>query len=216
MLWGFSFSFILIFAFLVQNWRRSQVSEVKELIPNCLLTRAPLVFIPGKRSLFYFLAYWNEIPHWLASHGYEVFLMPLPWSNDKKRMQAFRKFLAMKSQNKEFFHLFLDQSSLAMVKTLLSQESFDCLVSVTLVGTSLSTDKNPFARPSIPIEEMEMPGTNSKTPLFWLLHLFWTSQVQSLAHLGWKMTGSQGQALLERAQFLAERDLLQNQRSPNL
>lgn len=216
MLWGLGTSFLLIFAFLVQNWQRARLTEVKELKPNCLLTRHPLVFISGKRSLFYFLAYWNEIPHWLASHGYEVFHLPLPWKNSRKRKQSLQNFLTQKSASGERFHLFLDQSSYNIVKALLQSQDFSCLASVTLIGKETSTEAALAPQSTMPIEELELPSSDHKKPVFWLLHLLWTSQSLSLSQLGWKMARSQGDYLLERIQFLAERDLLQKQRSPRL
>lgn len=216
MLWGIGFSLAVIFAFVFSNWKRSQPKPVAELKPNCLLTTHPLVFITGQRSLFYFLAYWNEIPHWLASHGYEVFHFHLPWKKQQQE-RILLQFLLQKSRSQGRFHLFVDQSSLSIIKSLLEKHDFDCLASVTLVGHEQDSDITLKPRLSIPIEEIQLPeSSNQKKPIFWTLHQLWTTQEQSISQLGWNLTREQGYVLLDRTQFLAERDLLQGQRSPTL
>lgn len=216
MIWGLTAGTILILTFLALNWKRARLDEVKELIPNCLLTTYPLVFVPGHRSLFYFLAYWNQIPHWLASHGYEVFHLPMPWKGSEKRKQALAKFLKEKSQSGEVFHLFIDESSLPEMTALLEDESYDCLASVTLIGQHRPTAHLLKPRLRHAIEELELPMTAKGTPVFWRLHQLWTLQTISLSQLGWKLDRPQGEEILKRAQFLAERDLIQRPRSPNL
>lgn len=59
----------------------------KELVPNCLLTKSPVIFVTGPRSLFYFRHYWNDLPPYLVAHGYDVRLLRLPWSNQKQRQE---------------------------------------------------------------------------------------------------------------------------------
>lgn len=208
-------SLVFLFALAYQNWKRAQISEVKDLIPNCLLTSAPLVFMTGKRSLFYFLAYWNQIPHWLASHGYAVYHLPLPWSQSQKRIRALESFLRAKSDQDEKIHLFIDESSLEEMKGLLEKRNFDCLLSVTLVGSSEKIKSKSTLPLSLPIEEVQLPEQVGKSWV-WAFHQIWTAQRASIAQLGWNLNRQQGALLLERAQFLAERDLLQRQRSPNL
>lgn len=219
MLWSGVGGLLALLAFFLHNWKRAQLREVQELKLNCLLTSSPLVFIPGKRSVFYFMAYWNEIPHWLASHGYDVFTLPLPWKNPKRRLEALETFFRRQSEAKEKIHLFIDSSSLDEITSLLEKADPSCLSSVTLVGKNLEKNLNLSPRCSIAIEETELPEeSSSASPLFWLLHRIWTLQFQkvSLSQLGWKLSRLQGDFLLERVQFLAERDLLRKQASPNL
>ncbi|MEZ0392262.1 MAG: hypothetical protein ACAH59_08610, partial [Pseudobdellovibrionaceae bacterium] len=167
--------------------------------------------------LFYFLAYWNQIPHWLASHGYEVFHLSLPWIHEQRRRQTLHKFLQEKSESGALIHLFFDQSSLAMIKILLSQHRYSCLSSVTLVGQDLQAEPSLSSPFFTPIEELDIPtGHKFKTPFFWHFHQIWTSHWHSLHRLGWQLTNGQADLFLQRAQFLAERDLLQKQRSPTL
>ncbi len=216
MFWGFFASLVVVFAFGLHNWRRARLIEVQELKPNCLLTHSPLVFVTGKRSIFYFLAYWNQIPHWLASHGYEVFNFNLPWMNEARRRRELHLFLQHQSKSKTKLHLFIDESSLRELIALLKEQDYECLASVTMVGES---GKTPPFRLALPITELELPApSNRRTPIFWRMHSSWTFQPsrRSLHHLGWQLDRNQGDRLLERAQFLAERDLLQRSASPNL
>ncbi|MCM2282892.1 MAG: hypothetical protein NDI61_13715 [Bdellovibrionaceae bacterium] len=68
------------------------------LVPNCLLTRYPLVFVTGSRSAFYFTNYWNQIPAYLAEHGYEVEVIELPWRRSERRLDALKAALVRRSR----------------------------------------------------------------------------------------------------------------------
>lgn len=69
------------------NWQRAKIKFNYKLTPNCLLTRYPIVFLSGKKSLFYFGNYWNFVPQFLRDHGYEVIDLELPWRNPDLRKQ---------------------------------------------------------------------------------------------------------------------------------
>jgi hypothetical protein len=216
MIWGLSFALLTIVWLGFKNRQRARLQEVRDLVPNCLLTTYPLVFVPGHRSLFYFLAYWNQIPHWLASHGYEVFHLQLPWNNKKKRQQSLKKFLQEKSAQPEKFHLFIDESSYAEFEEVVEENRYECLASVTLIGHRPNTRTSLSPRLQIPIEDLVLPEVPIKTPMDWRLHQFWTRHNTSFQQLGWQLNPQQGLILLERARFLAERDLIQAPRSPSL
>ncbi len=216
MLLGLIASLAIVGLFFAHNWRRSRLQIVQELKPNCLLTSSPLVFVTGKRSLFYFLAYWNQIPHYLASHGYDVYHLNLPWLNEAKRRRHLHSFLSEQSQKQGRIHLFIDEGSLREMVSLLKDRDYDCLASVNLLAEN---GKTPPFRLNVPIAEVELPENKDiTTPLFWKLHRTWTFQRsrRGLEHLGWQMQESQGHVLLDRVQFLAERDLLQGRSSPTL
>jgi hypothetical protein len=103
-----SFSVVLIALALSHNLKRAnRVLEV-DLLPNCLLTRYPIVFISGQRTLFHFLDYWNHIPIYLSEHGYEVIELTLPWRNRRQQTQALRSRIEQLPHPK--IHLFVDQS----------------------------------------------------------------------------------------------------------
>lgn len=95
-------AFLLAFAVVV-NLRRRNPEEPTDLIPNCLMTRAPIVFVTGPRSVFYFASYWNDLPVYLAAHGYDVRVMRLPWRHRPSRRQWVENLLT-----KQRVHLVLD------------------------------------------------------------------------------------------------------------
>jgi hypothetical protein len=96
---GIAFGLLLLSSCFLANFIRAKDRPIPDLIPNCLLTKYPLVFIPGPRSIFYFMRYWNEIPHFLASHGYEVFYLGLAWRGSSRRKNHLAQFLNEKSKN---------------------------------------------------------------------------------------------------------------------
>lgn len=72
----------LVFAVHFQIRRRENRQkrlQSLELRPNCLLTRHPIVFIAGRRSIFRLFEHWNEVPAFLREHGYDVYVLePAP------------------------------------------------------------------------------------------------------------------------------------------
>lgn len=78
---------------ILTNRHRSRLNYKYDLRPNCLLTANPLVFVSGRRSLFYFGRYWNFLPEFLRDHGYEVKDLTLPWRNRQGRQAALQEFL---------------------------------------------------------------------------------------------------------------------------
>ncbi|MGE3758088.1 MAG: hypothetical protein AB7H97_10040 [Pseudobdellovibrionaceae bacterium] len=97
----------LTFAFL-SNLSRSKRHFPIELRPNCLLTRYPLVFATGRKSIFYFLAYWNKTPEFLKQHGYEVLEFNLPWRNKAQRKMAWLEFAQWLEKENQKCHLLID------------------------------------------------------------------------------------------------------------
>lgn len=223
----FALSFVIY-----QNWKRSK-SELKyELRHNVLMTKHPLLFITGKRSLFYFLKYWNQLPEYLASHGYEVYVLPLPWRKEDLRAKSMLNFLNEKSEKNQKFHLFFDSSSYTELSSLFKEQSFDSVASATLVTENLkSTSKMKNIDLRVPqnpkqpelkglklaIEEFNVshkPGSSRdssssqtpKLPLTWRLHQNLTFGSTSPELLGWKAELSTYESYLDRAHSLAERD----------
>ena len=98
----------------MQFW---QFLHVKALVlrPNCLMTRTPLVFITGSRSLLYFFNYWNMIPGFLREHGYEVRVWNLPWRDGDAQFQILQMLLL---SSRTSVHLLGDSSSVGMLKRI--------------------------------------------------------------------------------------------------
>ena len=72
-------SFALVAIAIVFQLLRHRQSAARlkglELRPNCLLTRYPIAFLSGRRSVFRLLDYWNDVPAYLHEHGYEVLVL---------------------------------------------------------------------------------------------------------------------------------------------
>jgi hypothetical protein len=92
-----------------------------ELVPNCLLTRWPIVFMTGLRSPFYFRNYWNRIPLYLREHGYEVVEHDLPWRNSAARKSELELFLSAAQNQNLRFHFIFDATSVADSEWLAAQ-----------------------------------------------------------------------------------------------
>src|SRR5690606_3376345 len=74
----------------------------------CLLTQYPLLFLTGRRSIFYFQGYWNWIPRFLSDHGYEVMTLDLPWRKKGARRQVLEEFLRVADEKGLKFHFIGD------------------------------------------------------------------------------------------------------------
>ena len=97
-----------------------------ELRPNCLLTRHPIVFLAGRRSLFRPFEHWNEIPAYLREHGYDVWVLE-PASHS--RVEALIEALDSLSGK---CHLIADSSSHRELEEL-SRAQHAKIVSLTCV-----------------------------------------------------------------------------------
>jgi hypothetical protein len=65
--------------------RRRNALRRLELKPNCLLTRHPIAFLAGQRSLFHLGRHWHSIPAFLREHGYDVMLIEPPHGRDRTK-----------------------------------------------------------------------------------------------------------------------------------
>lgn len=92
----------------ITNVYRQRRSYKIQLKPNCLLTRHPIVFVTGPRSIFYFKKYWNAYPEILTEHGYEVFTLHLPWSGSQ-RGAVLQKFIREQEILKKKYHFICDE-----------------------------------------------------------------------------------------------------------
>lgn len=75
------------------------------LRPNCLLTRSPLVFLSGPRSLFSPQRIGNNLQDYLLAHGYQVSPLPLPFRSKIHRQQSLLSWL--KRNQSQSFHFFM-------------------------------------------------------------------------------------------------------------
>lgn len=91
----------------LQRRKRALRFRGLELKPNCLLTRYPMAFISGPRTLFRLFDHWNDIPLYLREHGYEVFVIEPSGRLQAERAESVR---AAVSQLSSHCHLIADGS----------------------------------------------------------------------------------------------------------
>jgi len=176
-------SVVLLALALTTNLYRQLRRTSFELKPNCLLTRHPVVFITGPRSLFYFRQYWNAYPEILAEHGYEVFLLHLPWQGPRRKSKM-QEFLNTRPAEVRGFHFIcdsvtaqemmslLEHSSLALSVTVLRQppEAVPPLASSVLVCfLRLSYRLHGLRHSSLSLPTAEDLGIDSPSSRLWLL-----------------------------------------------
>ena len=205
---------LVAFAILANQVRTRDTWDF-ELKPNCLLTRWPILFVTGPRSLFYFSKYWNHYSSFLAEHGYEVFTLHLPWNKSPERRARMQEFFAARSAEGRHFHLIVDSFTMEELKLILSSESYSCLVSVSEL---CDADRGP----QLSLKAMRIPWSPvefyAKDRGAWISRLAYLGHKKligkkrnllSLAGLGGCPSSREENAilLLERAQVLAEMDL---------
>ncbi|KHD87762.1 MAG: hypothetical protein OM95_12155 [Bdellovibrio sp. ArHS] len=197
------------------NRARARQELPFELQPNCLLTRWPLLFVTGPRSLFYFSKYWNIYTVFLAEHGYEVFTLHLPWKNTEQRQERFRHFLEQQEKSQRRFHLVVDAPTMAEFSDLLASRRSPSVISITELADLGVEDPRVLSLKAYPIpkEVLEFPHRPA-TPLLELSYSLHrqsakNKKLPSLNVLGanTKTALENSQRLLTRAQTLAEMDL---------
>lgn len=160
----------LMIGFLIfkANLGRRSLNLDEDLIPNQLLTTHPVVFLSGRKSLFYFLNYWNNIPERIREHGYEVFELSLPWRNTIESRSHLSRFIKeLEAENKKV-HVFADPSRLLELQSL-SEDSSTAIQSLNLVSPNDAIDfLNTQLRPSPqPIQNHIYPCDSKPLRLFW-------------------------------------------------
>lgn len=133
---------------LTTNLYRQRRRTSFELEPNCLLTRHPVVFITGPRSLFYFRRYWNAYPEILAEHGYEVFLLPLPWQGPQ-RENKMQEFLNTRPAETRGFHFICDSVTAEEMASLFEHSPLALSVTVLRHPPGLPRKEKPPLASSI-------------------------------------------------------------------
>ena len=127
---------------LFTNALRRQKHFKGTLNSNCLLTRYPLLFISGPRSLFYFSSYWNTYTSLLAEHGYEVFNLQLPWRDRGERLKRLKEFLLIQEREGQRFHLVLDAYTLNEFQELLKHLKSSAILSVNSICENQITESH--------------------------------------------------------------------------
>ncbi len=121
------------------NLKRPLLSASEDLIPNQLMTTYPVVFLAGKKSIFYFMNYWNKLPERMKEHGYEVNEWTLPWRASSAIERQLLNNLNEAQRKGQSFHLIVDASMLNELK-FLADLGHPAIQSLNLVGAEISTD----------------------------------------------------------------------------
>ena len=162
------------------QWRRSRrhsrLSATLELVPNCLLTQHPIVFLSGRKTVFYFLHYWNFIPQFLREHGYDVYELTLPWRDSRQRQACLANFLSGAEQP---LHLVADLSARAELE-MAWQTNPTAIASLTLAG--ISSELSPAQDNNI--DSLTVINQGRRPDLFFRLHQLFSGYRQSAATLG--------------------------------
>lgn len=114
--------------------RRARALRFRALTlkPNVLLTRYPIAFLSGPRTVFRFFDHWNDIPLFLREHGYEVYVIePSGRSDDERRESVCSALESMKTR----CHLVADGSLERFIQTLANLR-LSKVASFTVVRTS--------------------------------------------------------------------------------
>lgn len=135
----------LSFAILTNLYREHRKQSF-ELKPNCLLTRKPVVFLTGPRSIFYFRKYWNAYPEILAEHGYEVFTLPLPWRGEE-RLSRTKEYLSKQATQQRQYHFICDPYTAHELRELF--ETSPAVASLTVLEDQHETPITKHPRKSL-------------------------------------------------------------------
>lgn len=204
-----------------RKWRRQRLTEL-ELKPNCLLTRHPIVFLSGRKSIFRFGEYWNQIPCYLKEHGYEV--LTIEPSAHKRLDFALRSLTLALEDIGEKCHLIADSSAEHMLERI-AEKRHPFVATLTIIKnpdrrspqvTPLRpTDLRPRQMP-IDVFELRPPELESGWSAqfsTWLLHahsfLFANQKIDAIetAEIASRSPWALEECFLKLAISLAERDL---------
>lgn len=94
-------------------------TENLALRPNCLLTKYPLVFLTGPRSLFHYEKLGGDLQDFIAAHGYQVLSPVLPFRSRPLRRLQLGHWL--RHQTGRRFHFILGENSLREFGDILAQ-----------------------------------------------------------------------------------------------
>ncbi len=122
------------------NLKRISRKPHFELTPNCLLTKYPIIFVPGKTSFFYFLKYWNSIPHYLKEHGYEVYEIKFNPLTTFFRKKHLIKTIKTLSQRHKKVHLVFDHSQMKEAYSI-DQKNFDEIQAIHIFSEHKSIER---------------------------------------------------------------------------
>jgi hypothetical protein len=91
------------------------------LRPNCLMTKYPIVFISGIRSLFFYEKLGKFLQDFIAAHGYVVLSPALPFRSAELRQFYLSNWL--KQRPGQSFHFILGEQTYSEFNNLLADQT---------------------------------------------------------------------------------------------
>lgn len=144
------------------------------LRPNCLLTRSPLVFLSGPRSLFATQPMGETLQQFMIAHGYPVSRVWLPFRSHSQRKKALTQWL--QKHHTKSFHFFLAEETWQELQVTLSQQLHP-YSTVTIINPNPNTAEH--QRPEIKPQSFVVEKVAA--PLAYQLHRFFCSFMGSRA-----------------------------------
>lgn len=111
------------------------------LRPNCLLTKYPLVFLTGRRSLFFYEKLGGELQNYIAAHGYVVYSPVLAFRSEALRKAGLQKWL--KQQSIKQFHFILSPITRSEFSSIF--ENYPNSTFTHSTDVFVSTQREPFS-----------------------------------------------------------------------
>lgn len=96
------------------------------------MTKSPLVFLSGPKSIFYNKASYSHLPRFLEEHGYQVIILPLPFRSKTWRQSALLRWLTQHETKK--FHFVFDS---------ITSEEFQPVLPTEQVASCTTISENP-------------------------------------------------------------------------
>ncbi len=160
-------------AFQVSHRRhRNERFRGLQLKPNCLLTRYPIAFLSGPRTVFRLFDHWNDIPLFLREHGYEVFVIEPAGRNLKERTDSVRSSIAELNSN---CHLIADGSLEADLEAIAEMK----LANVTSLTVVKAAHRQRFVR------SPSAPSVRDLKPLAVAVEIFQVDQPPGFTNNAW-------------------------------
>jgi pimeloyl-ACP methyl ester carboxylesterase len=117
-----------------------------------LLTRYPICFMHGLKSIFHYKSYWYGVPEFLHAHGYETIELFSYWRGpNEKRLQGFADQMTQTLKKHQKIHILAHSLGTLNILQLLSWPQFENrIASVTLIAPPFNG--SPFAHLGLPFK----------------------------------------------------------------
>lgn len=140
------------------------------LTPNCLLTRHPILFLNGPRSLFHFINHWNDVPRYLREHGYEVFTFDMRFNRHLKSFDSTELHAALDAMQIKC-HVIGDSSIAAAIYEIASFNHLN-VASLTLIQNPHRSNQSGIAALLAKSQKNHRPLVNELKPTATAVEIF--------------------------------------------